>query len=260
MASNRGGRPKIVNQLDPELDELIQRVSERVQEEWERELNRLLGRWDQITNEQRTEIVRQIEELINEDNIDGLATLHVPTEAAADLLAGHMENMAETGANGIASEAAHQDTEVEPQIPAAGVLAAVAGVVVAGLAAGLASAAASEALRVVRPDSQGMEVARHVDEYIRGLRDRALRDQLGGALTNAQNKGRFETMLAAPPAAWYASERNDPNACDPCRKIDDHKFDSLGEAMLAYPNGGYVNCEGGIRCRGTIVPVWGGED
>ena len=44
--------------------------------------------------------------------------------------------------------------------------------------------------------------------------------------------------------------------CKPCRDIDGTEYHTLGGAMVAYPSGGYRNCLGGSRCRGTIVTVW----
>lgn len=50
--------------------------------------------------------------------------------------------------------------------------------------------------------------------------------------------------------------------CKPCRKIngkwignsDDPDIAAKVEAV--YPNGGYKNCLGGVRCRGTLVAIW----
>ena len=44
--------------------------------------------------------------------------------------------------------------------------------------------------------------------------------------------------------------------CSPCRAIDGTEFDDLVAAREAYGNGGYQQCEGGIRCRGTITAIW----
>jgi len=52
--------------------------------------------------------------------------------------------------------------------------------------------------------------------------------------------------------------------CDPCDKIDGRVFgysddpEAVAAATAAYPAGGYVLCEGGPRCRGTVFGVYGG--
>ena len=82
------------------------------------------------------------------------------------------------------------------------------------------------------------------------------------ALTAAQNAGRMETMLTAPTAALYASEQMDSSTCKPCEKIngkwignsDDPDITAKVEAI--YPNGGYVHCLGGVRCRGAVVSIY----
>jgi hypothetical protein len=80
---------------------------------------------------------------------------------------------------------------------------------------------------------------------------------LGGSLTNAQNTGRIETLRAAPEAAYYANETLDGNTCRYCREVDGRWLgNSLDEVETTYPNGGYVNCQGRERCRGTVVAVW----
>jgi hypothetical protein len=59
----------------------------------------------------------------------------------------------------------------------------------------------------------------------------------------------------------YASELLDENTCVNCEKIDGHKYDTESEATSDYPSGGFADCLGGPRCRGTIVAVYGeGQD
>jgi hypothetical protein len=63
-----------------------------------------------------------------------------------------------------------------------------------------------------------------------------------------------------PPAAQiYASELLDGNTCAPCSLVDGTTYPDLDTARLDYPTGIYVDCEGGDRCRGTLVFVWGSE-
>lgn len=235
---------------------MIERAAARMHEDWQSELDRLVASWDQIAAEQRTELVDQVREAAANNDVQALTELVVSTDKAADLLTAYTVSMAMIGANEVVTEASEQGEEVDPAVPSESDLGALALIVVTLLAAGLALVVGREALRLLTPESSPDEIARQIDEYLRSLSDRALRDQLGGALTNARNKARFATMLRARSAAWYASERNDPHGCDPCRNIDDYRFDSLAEAFLAYPNGGYRDCLGGVRCRGGVIPIW----
>jgi hypothetical protein len=65
---------------------------------------------------------------------------------------------------------------------------------------------------------------------------------------------------AAPRARYVASEINDRNRCDPCDEIDGTEFAELADAFAVYGAGGYVECEGGVRCRGTVRAVWPGSE
>lgn len=230
-----------------------------MRDDWDHAITRLLGAWDTITNEQRTELVRLVREAVDADNVEALSNLDAPVDAASDLLAEFMVEMAAIGAGQVAQEASEQGQQVEPVTIGENVLGPIAAATAILLATGLAAAAGREAMRIWGPDSTSTEVASGVDEYIRNLPERGLRDQLGGALTNAQNRGRSATMESDPPTTWYATERNDSNACGACRRIDDHQFDSQEAANKAYPNGGYIHCKGGVRCRGAVVPVWENE-
>jgi hypothetical protein len=104
-------------------------------------------------------------------------------------------------------------------------------------------------------------VVADVGAFLDDLSTRNLRDHLGGALTAAQNAGRVAVLQAAPASAgtaqYVASEILDTNTCPKCKDEDGHKFDSLAAAEGAYPSGGYLHCEGDLRCRGTVVAVWG---
>lgn len=50
--------------------------------------------------------------------------------------------------------------------------------------------------------------------------------------------------------------------CRYCREVDRRWLgNTFTEALAEYPNGGYIRCEGGTRCRGMVVAVWrGGAD
>ena len=234
----------------------------QVQADWEAHLDDLLAAWVDITADQRAEIISQVRSAISRDDVAALAVLHVSTAAATAALMAAMTEMAVVAAERMAAEAAAQDVTVEPTPPEGSVLAPLAAALAILLAQGLTNAGAREALRRYNPQADPDEVVDAVQEHLEGLSDAFLRDNLGGALTAAQNAGRMQTMLAGPSAAIYGSEQMDRRTCPPCRKINGkwigNSDDPDIEAKVAavYPSGGYRDCEGGIRCRGTMVAVY----
>lgn len=69
--------------------------------------------------------------------------------------------------------------------------------------------------------------------------------------------GRAEAQAGMPdPREVYASELLDRNTCGPCATVDGRTYESLEAGLVDYPGaGGYVGCDGGARCRGTLVLV-----
>ena len=105
------------------------------------------------------------------------------------------------------------------------------------------------------------EVAAEVKDYIGGLSDAFLTEQSNAAVMQALNTGRREFMRANKPEHVYASELMDENTCSPCADVDGTEWDTVEAAEAdAYPAGGYIECEGGGRCRGTLVAVYTGSD
>lgn len=99
------------------------------------------------------------------------------------------------------------------------------------------------------------DVAAAVKEHLLGLSDDYLQQQLSGATVQAMNTGRKAVFQENPPKFLYASELLDENACTECTAVDGTEYDTLEEAEADYPTGGYANCEGGPRCRGTLIGV-----
>jgi hypothetical protein len=174
------------------------------------------------------------------------------------MLAQAMLDMAEDAANQMSKEAANQDVEVPPEdisiddtrlIETAAAVAAI-------MASSLANSAGREAIRVWTPESSPADVADMADDHMRTLSDSYTREQLGNALSTAQNTGRMAVLTAAPPAKYFASEVLDTNTCTKCRAVDGQQFVDMAQAEEAYASGGYVLCEGKLRCRGIVVAVW----
>lgn len=120
----------------------------------------------------------------------------------------------------------------------------------------LGQMAGSRALRLSGEASTKAEVAEGTKSYLLDLKHVMVRDRLGGALQAAYNTGRFAVFKEAPAGDYYASELLDNNTCAPCTDVDGTRYKSLGEAERDYV-GGYVACQGGDRCRGTVVAVYG---
>jgi hypothetical protein len=227
-----------------------------LQEEWEEALEQLLEDWAQVSERQREQLAEQIRVAVDQDNPEALAELDADDDDAAALLLLLLLLLSESGAQTVVVEAAAQGVAVEPTVPPEGELASAAAVVTALMAASLAVAAGQEATRIAGEGMTGAEVAEEVRRYLEGLSDRYLRDQLGGALSQAQHAGRMATMAAAPPARYVAVEVNDLNRCEKCAEIDGAEYATLLAAQADYPVKGYRHCQGGVRCRGQVVPIW----
>ena len=98
-----------------------------------------------------------------------------------------------------------------------------------------------------------------VQEALEGISPKGPVDVARQANHAVVNAGRVETVEQSErePAWLWSSEVLDGNQCGPCARIDQTEWETLEEARQFYPEGqGYVNCEGGNRCRGTLVFVW----
>jgi len=257
-----GAQPKPGEKKPPAENRLRVRMQaqsidlRQVQADWERVLTDVLAQWEGITAGQRAQLRAQVERNIDQRDLAALAEMTVGTADAEQALNSALYDMAYSAANRVVAEADEQGVSISPVVPGGVVLAGVAAAVAGLLATGLAVAAGREALRLFSPGSAGREVADQVDQHLAGLSDAYLRENLGGALTRAQNMARIDTLQAAPPAAYYASEQLDGNTCKPCARIDGQRFPGLIEALTAYGGGPYWGCLGGNRCRGTMVAVW----
>lgn len=137
-----------------------------------------------------------------------------------------------------------------------------ADVLAALLAAAEALSAGTEAIRISAPDRSGDEVAREVGKSLREQEGKQAESQLSGSLTGAQNRARIDAYRSGPIASLYADETLDKNTCPPCRAINGRfigttEDGNAPELEKLYPGmGGYVDCDGRWRCRGTVTGVW----
>ena len=171
----------------------------KVQRDWERQLKSLLGAWRDITADQIDEIADRVRGAINAGDIRALITLSVSTADASAVLIQAMNEMAQTAAQQVAREIRAQGAPpVEPSAGDPDTLATSAIALAVLLGAGLANAGAREALRRSGPGASGDAVAASVVEHLSSLSTGFVEANLGGALTSAQNAGRFATVRAMP--------------------------------------------------------------
>jgi hypothetical protein len=77
-------------------------------------------------------------------------------------------------------------------------------------------------------------------------------------VTMAQNVARahvFAEAMNEVVASVYASEILDTNTCGPCIANDGREYDAIEAAIADYASGGFHACDGGPKCRGTLVFV-----
>jgi hypothetical protein len=129
-----------------------------------------------------------------------------------------------------------------------------------GLTLGAQRRAGRLASKVRSPE----RVAKDLERHLTGQKHVFERENLKGAVTQAQNTGRIATFEAIAQAAdpgtatavYEASEILDERTCGPCEAVDGNIYEDLSDAEADYSSGGYVDCEGGPNCRGTLVAVY----
>jgi hypothetical protein len=236
------------------------------QSAWQTALDALMAAYRAVVGQQLTAIVDQVEAAVSDGELQALATISVDTAAGAALVGQAMLNAWQLASRAMIDEAGTQGITINPADVKTPALASIAKGRADLAGSYLAQQAGSRAMRVVQPGKptkdQAATASINVAQFLDQLSDRSVRDQLGAALTAAQNSGRVAVLEAAPASAgtasYVASEILDVNTCEQCKHEDGHQFGSLTEASSAYPTGDYIDCQGDLRCRGTVVAVWGG--
>lgn len=241
-----------------------------IDKQWDDAVGSALHDYVIAESEQRSELREQIAKAVDTDNLGSLDQLHVDVDHMASLLMDHMFRLATTAGKEMQREAENQGVTVPDwdlgtalvASSAADILASVARVTARALGLGLVRSAASRALTFITSGRSGKQVAAMVDNELKDLSTRTPRDYIATAMSSAQNTGRMAVLNVAPPGLYMASEVLDKNTCAACRAIDGTEFTSLTQAAEAYPAGagGYANCAGGGRCRGTMIAVWGSAE
>jgi hypothetical protein len=202
--------------------------------------------------EQISELAAAIEAA--DGKLEVLAELQA-TPVFASTLEDAMHTMAAQGVEQAMGEAERQGiTPKAPDLDTDGLTARAANVDTL-LSRSLSEAASRKASNLTGGSLSPAEVASQVKDYLSGLSDAYLQEQLSGTTVQAMNTGRKAVFAENPPKYLYASELLDENACEECTAVDGTEYESLEDAEADYPTGGYANCEGGPRCRGTLVAV-----
>lgn len=230
-----------------------------IQVAWQEATTSLVDEWAAVQAEQIDALVDAAVAAVDADDLAALAQLEAPV-SGQELLADRLQEQLATAVDAAAAEAAAQGVTI-PAIDLddlAELIEARAEATATLMARGIAEAAVRQAINRYGLGLSSDELGAALREHLEGLSGSWLEDQLGGALTQAQNVGRRAVMDAAPvPTQIYASELLDQNTCVECVDVDGREYGSLREADADYPTGGYAECLGGPRCRGTLVAVYG---
>ena len=240
-----------------------------VDKQWRQATDRAVEAYvrDILPGQQRA-LAERVRVAIEGNDLGALGQLTVPHDAAAAQLAEAARVYGLTAA----VQAAHEITALGVHGAQATPVDAdrardIANVCAMLLAADLASSAAHRALQLaaptnkagtIRADAGG--VAQAVLDFLKSLTPARVVQAVGGLMSAVQNRSRLLTFRTSPQALeLVASEELDRNTCGPCADVNGTVLglstdpNILAETSDAYPNGGYKDCQGGARCRGTIV-------
>jgi hypothetical protein len=218
----------------------------------------LMGVWPEVAASWRQDLADTVEAALAAGKVADLASLGVDSTAAAAQIEAAMVNAVQEGFTSAVAEAQAQGVTLDKdlRVPEAKIRAR-AEVMASLLGQSLATAAGREALRLSTSAVDPATVAASVLAYLEGMSSAWTRDQLASAVNDGMNTGRVTAMRALPEARYFASEVRDLSTCGPCLAVDGHEFSSLEEAEAMYASGGFIDCEGGLRCRGIIVADYG---
>lgn len=205
---------------------------------------------DQITNTRSGTARRRL-------TAADMARIAAPTVGVDDLT-GVLHAVAVQGAGEAVAELSAQGVDLDgPEADALRVLVVDHATAVATQTAdGLSLAASRRAVQLAGSGLTPVELAGEVATYLEGLEHTWERDQLAGAAQQALNAGRLHVFeRVEQTTAFYASELLDAATCSACIAVDGNSYDSIDAARRDYPSGGFRDCRGGPRCRGTVVAV-----
>ncbi len=219
----------------------------------------LVDAWKAVRSEQVAELA---EGIVSADEDPTTLAMLQATPGGVDVLVERLREVAVRGVDSALAEAAAQGATIEmPDIDAiVEGLEARAQATATLMARSLSEAAGRRAVALTGGSLAPEQVAEQVVEYIEGLSDAYLEEQFTGLLTQGQNTGRRAVFAEAPSIrAVYASELLDSSTCEACADVDGREYPDLQSAEEDYPTGGFKDCAGGARCRGTLVAVYEDE-
>lgn len=236
---------------------------------WKRAVKDALSSIQPVREKQIRDLVSQVRRA-SSSGLDALTKITVDSEDLQAALTPHLIKAAQDAAEAQQKEAEKQGVKVpdwtlktrsQTALTAAvgvSLLRAVSRVTARLMSTNLVQSAIRKALSLVgRGALSSDQVADEVRGFLNDLTDAGPREAVSGAITAAQNEGRRVVLAAAPKATSYtSSEVLDANSCQPCRNEDGTSYATLDEVLQAYPAGGFKDCLGGTRCRGTYVAVW----
>jgi hypothetical protein len=235
---------------------------------WHEAVDAAVASWADVQEAQRAQITAAVQAAAEADDLDRLDQLTVDTSDGAALLIARMISYAREAGEAQQQEAEAQGVTIpdwsldDEAVTAAAIrdrLRQIGRTAARVLGTGLVQSAVRQAMRVWGSGTAS-QVAAQVDDHLADLSGAAVEEQIGAAMTAAQNEGRMAVLAVAPPAEYVATEILDKNSCPACREVDGTRFTNLPDARAAYPTGGYTKCLGGARCRGTVVTVWPQDD
>jgi hypothetical protein len=253
------GQLSLFNAADPEPD------PDAVQEAWEQAKAALLAQWPATAQPMVDDLAAQTEAVAEDADLGALGALVVSAAvvaAVATVLSASAATVAAGAVAQVIAEAAAQGVTLTIPEDAGRARAEAAAQAAAGvIAAGYATGAGRAALQHAGPNADPGEVAVKVREHLDGLSTSErgwVADNIGAALSAAQNAGRMAALSAADPkpAGFRAVEANDTNTCRPCKDVDGTEYTTVAEAQADYPTAGYHACEGGLKCRGFLFAIW----
>lgn len=249
----------VIGHREPNEIELAAKTDfEELQTQWQNATSDLVESWrSDVQPAHIDSLVEQIAAAVETGDQTALVSLAAPVEGVT-LLQEHMLAMAEDAIVGAQAEAAAQGVTIGTINTAEAlepIIAARAEATATLMSRSISDSAARKAIQLGTDSLSPTEVAAAVREHLESLTDAYLNDMLGGALTQAQNAGRREVM-SEKPSKIYASELLDGDTCSNCSAVDNREYKDVKAADADYPTGGFKDCLGGPRCRGTLVAVY----
>lgn len=243
-----------------------------VHHQWEAATARALSALASVTAAWRLDLRQQITQRLAADDPAALPDLTLNVQDATVVLLHLMDEYALTAGRACQREAEAQGVAVPdwrlPPDDVDAVTAAIGGrQLLSSVARFTSDLMAGSLLQAAKRMLSGFLRSGASPEVVAGEIDRALADDkpgmrgaVGSAMTAAQNAGRLAVFDAAPEASSYAaSEINDNRCCAPCKAIDGTQFNTLADAIEAYPVMGFKDCTGaahGNACRGFLIALW----